>query len=335
MRTDGAFTLSAQNMAYENGSWWLPGVEVSGRSKTQCVWCGNYYYADEAADHVCMQECEYCHQLVDYFSYYEHIQKVHSGNSDDDNEKTYCAFCAKLLIGNEIFTHDCQHVIVPGHQGGNTSGGGGAGNGYGGGIVVIVSGGGEIGSTDDNNESNAGGRDSLYYQPRNGDRMVCEKMQKKWPPQKEKNDCVPVAMEYAAKLVYDLDDGRVWFKRHYKEMYNAELGKCGVIPQNMDAFVNYEFEANIVCDFLELIAAIDRQHPVLATLHNQNNEPHEVVIVGYNTSLNSYITYICIDPKNGDYVDHGYSDFLTGNYYKFEIRGENPNTNSRKLKEIW
>lgn len=87
MRTGSTFTLSAQNMAYENGSWWLPGVEVSGRSKTQCVWCGNYYYADEAADHVCMQECEYCHQLVDYFSYYEHIQKVHLGNSDDDNEQ--------------------------------------------------------------------------------------------------------------------------------------------------------------------------------------------------------------------------------------------------------
>lgn len=64
MRTDGAFTLSAQNMAYENGSWWLPWVEVSGRSKTQCVWCGNYYYADEAADHVCMQECEYFQQIA-------------------------------------------------------------------------------------------------------------------------------------------------------------------------------------------------------------------------------------------------------------------------------
>ncbi len=136
MRTDGAFTLSAQNMAYENGSWWLPGVEVSGRSKTMCGWCGNYYYEDEAADHVCMQECEYCHQLVDYFSYYEHIQNVHSGNSDD---KTYCAFCAKLLIGDEILTHDCQHVIVPGHQGGNTPGGGG--NNSGNNITIIVSGG--------------------------------------------------------------------------------------------------------------------------------------------------------------------------------------------------
>jgi len=50
MRTGSTFTLSAQNMAYENGSWWLPGVEVSGRSKTQCVWCGNYYYNDEDSE---------------------------------------------------------------------------------------------------------------------------------------------------------------------------------------------------------------------------------------------------------------------------------------------
>jgi hypothetical protein len=50
MRIGNAFTLSAQNMAYENGSWWLPGVEVSGRSKTQCVWCGNYYYNDEDSE---------------------------------------------------------------------------------------------------------------------------------------------------------------------------------------------------------------------------------------------------------------------------------------------
>lgn len=334
MRTGSTFTLSAQNMAYENGSWWLPGVEVSGRSKTMCGWCGNYYYEDEAADHVCMQECEYCHQLVDYFFYYEHIQNVHSGNSDD---KTYCAFCAKLLIGDEILTHDCQHVIVPGHQGGNTPGGGGAGNGNGGGVVVIVSGGGEIGSTDDNNESNAGGSDSLYYQPRNGDRMVCEKMQKKWPPQKEKNDCVPVAMEYAAKLLCNLDGGRSWFKRKYSEKFGEIINdSTGVVPSNMKDFVDIIFEAEKVYGGVKIREAINSHHPIMATILNRNNLPHEVLIVGYNVALDSnYVTYICIDPQSGNYVDFLYTDFLTNGYYNFELKSFNDNFFSRRMDLLW
>ena len=39
MRTDGAFTLSAQNMAYENGSWWLQVEQFFQKTKDLPIKC--------------------------------------------------------------------------------------------------------------------------------------------------------------------------------------------------------------------------------------------------------------------------------------------------------
>lgn len=115
MRTDGAFTLSAQNMAFEDGSWWLPEVEVEGRAKEICPTCGNYYYVDEPWDHVCTQECEYCYLTIASDQYEAHVQKEHS---------TYCLYCGQYFVGD----HTCKEKDNSSGGNGGTSGNGGNSN---------------------------------------------------------------------------------------------------------------------------------------------------------------------------------------------------------------
>lgn len=113
-------TISAQNMAYENGSWWLPDIEVVGYEKEQCSICGKYYNANEPMDHECTMECEYCYETVLMEYYDDHIRYCHPGMYKDDNI-SYCPFCNQQLEGDEAYSHNCQNVGVSG----SCSGGGG------------------------------------------------------------------------------------------------------------------------------------------------------------------------------------------------------------------
>ena len=51
---DGGYSrLSAQRMAFEDGSWWLPDVEVNGEKKETCDICGETYDANDPSSHEC------------------------------------------------------------------------------------------------------------------------------------------------------------------------------------------------------------------------------------------------------------------------------------------
>ena len=60
MKVGSYSSVSAQNMAYENGSWWLPEVEVHGKEKIQCCYCFKYYDASYWYCPDCEMECEFC-----------------------------------------------------------------------------------------------------------------------------------------------------------------------------------------------------------------------------------------------------------------------------------
>lgn len=148
MEIDGYSCLSAQNMTFEDGSWWLPDVVVDGKEKETCDICGNSYDTDDPAGHECTMTCEYCREVVRLDRYEHHMETVHPNL---DNDKSRCIWCRTLLTPEEALTHDCRNLTIPGDSGGS-SGGGGSG---GGSIVIGIGGGnGNGGNSGGNNGGN-------------------------------------------------------------------------------------------------------------------------------------------------------------------------------------
>lgn len=143
MEIDGYSCLSAQNMTFEDGSWWLPDVVVDGKEKETCDICGNSYDADDPAGHECTMTCEYCREVVRLDRYEHHMETVHPNL---DNDKSRCIWCRTLLTPEEALTHDCRNLTIPGDSGGSSGGGGSSGFGGSGGISIGGGTGGSIGS---------------------------------------------------------------------------------------------------------------------------------------------------------------------------------------------
>lgn len=307
MMTEDAFTLSAQNMAYEDGSWWLPEVEVEGRAKEICSACGNYYYVDEAADHVCTRECEYCHQLVEYNSYYDHFQS-HSQNSDGE---TYCAFCAILLVGDEIYTHNCQNTTIVGN--GNNSGS----------EEYNISIGGNTGWEVEWHSIVT--PSSPYKQFRESDVVISNQLLKEYVKQETRYDCVVTAMEYAAGILApEKELSRDYFQYIYDTLYPM-IHFYGLPSSTVDNYISLVFDCSSIDTYVQLKNAINNHHPVIGHINGTIITPfnpieHMVLAVGY--SINGFYEVICIDPGTGGYRTVSFSDF-NGNIY--ELNQVNPN----------
>lgn len=153
---DGGYSrLSAQRMAFEDGSWWLPDVEVNGEKKETCDICGETYDANDPSSHECTVKCEYCGETVDLDRYDHHMETVHPNLADG----SYCPFCNTQLTKEEEYTHDCRNLTITGGSGGGSGGSGGGslniGIGTGG-----NSGGNNGGGTGWNDNGNTGGNNN-------------------------------------------------------------------------------------------------------------------------------------------------------------------------------
>lgn len=113
-----AATLYAQNLAYENGSYWLPDVEVEGNdpSKITCDCCHGSFGDREAFE----RHLKYSMECALYFGIND--DDVDRDDDSDDYIDGYCVLC-RLPI--ELCT--CHGVDVPGSNGGNHGSGGSTG----------------------------------------------------------------------------------------------------------------------------------------------------------------------------------------------------------------
>ena len=94
-------SLSAQNYTYENGSWWLPDIDVKSEN-VKCAVCGHLY--DPKEQHTCSVKCECCKQeFDDPDALNRHIRTdavcgSYYGNNDKDNEiDAGCYLCGLPL----------------------------------------------------------------------------------------------------------------------------------------------------------------------------------------------------------------------------------------------
>ena len=126
--TEGAYTIHAQNLAYENGSFWLPDVEVDGQRKVRCDCCKEAFDDEEAFS----RHLKYSYACQIYYG-------PDDGDDKDDVIEGKCCFC-----GKPIEQCTCTGVVVPGHSGGSSGGSPGG--------TTIVTGGGNSGSSETDTE---------------------------------------------------------------------------------------------------------------------------------------------------------------------------------------
>ncbi len=132
---DGS-AVKAQHWTYEDGSNWLPDVDV-GSTNEKCETCGHFYDPEEG--HECWYECEYCHSRVsDLNKHYEYSQACAIAAGYKDEEVSHCPFCGRELEEEEYCT--CANLVVPGTK----PSGGGAGGGSSGGCSSSGTGGGPL-----------------------------------------------------------------------------------------------------------------------------------------------------------------------------------------------
>ncbi len=87
---DGS-AVKAQHWTYEDGSNWLPDVDV-GSTNEKCETCGHFYDPEEG--HECWYECEYCHSRVsDLNKHYERSLAcaIAAGYKEEDDR--VCSIC--------------------------------------------------------------------------------------------------------------------------------------------------------------------------------------------------------------------------------------------------
>lgn len=107
-----AFTLKAQNFAFENGEYWLPDVDVTAEHKVKCECCKQSFRDDDAFD----AHLRYTTVCWDYYN-------PKSNNSDDDDDNIingHCCFC-----GQPEDQCTCPGAGCNGSYGGGNSGFGG------------------------------------------------------------------------------------------------------------------------------------------------------------------------------------------------------------------
>ena len=119
---DGS-TIMAQHWTYEDGSNWLPDLEV-GSNNERCDECGHFYDPEEG--HECWYKCEYCYEIVsDLNRHYKYSQAcaIAAGYKEEDDEPKngFCCICSL-----PIDQCTCTGGIGIGNR---PSGGGGYGNG--------------------------------------------------------------------------------------------------------------------------------------------------------------------------------------------------------------
>ncbi len=114
-----AFSLYAQNFSYENGSYWIPDVEVNGKHKVKCDCCKESFDDEEAFN----RHLEHNYNCRNYYG----IKDDNDNDDDKDNDnnnggdlgfggKNFCAYC-----GKPYGTCSCQDIVIPGRNGSSGS----------------------------------------------------------------------------------------------------------------------------------------------------------------------------------------------------------------------
>lgn len=298
---DGS-TIMAQHWTYEDGSNWLPDLEV-GSNNERCDECGHFYDPEEG--HECWYKCEYCYEIVsDLNRHYKYSQACAIAAGYKDDEVSHCPFCGRELEEEEYCT--CANLVVPGTK---PSGGG-----VGGGSTGTGTGGGSSGSVGgywypNNNNVDINPPFNPTHQKIDGEHLFKENLPAQSMKQETSMTCVPTAM---ANLLSHMgsqqspQEMRKNIETAYDSKFSIEYGYIKDEGVNLsvldDLMTIYGF-----CQIssLDISLNIDTHSPCIALIANDDGSLHMIEIVGYfkNTDYvhTSPEAFQCIDPGTGLY----------------------------------
>ena len=303
-----ASSVSAQSFTYEDGSYWLPDIEIKGNEKKViCNCCGESFY-DEDALNVHIRHNSVC------ADYYGIPYEQEDGDNDADKPKDgKCYGC-----GKSIEECTCKGVDCPGNS--------------------------SIGNSDNWNTGSSSGSSSSggYWYPNNNDAEI----NPPYNPIHKKNDdehlfrndlpaksmkqntrmnCVPTAIANMLSHMgsrLSLEELRVAIEKVFDYLFEIENGGIqdfGIQQRFLNTFMQNLGFYNI--GLSEIVSHIDYGRPCLGIIETTSGQLHMVEIVGYFDNDNSNISlpefYQCIDPGTGEYTTIRIKQFekYAGNIY--------------------
>ena len=294
-----AFTIKAQNFAFENGEYWLQEVGVEAEHKVKCESCKQSFRDNDALD----AHLRYNTVCWDYYN-------PKSNNSgDDDTKNGNCCFCG---LPEDQCT--CIGAECNGSYNGGYGGFGGNINSGGGGFV----GGGNSSNYSDGNPNNGFSRyiSMAKLKIKKGVHLVSYiNLPNKLHPQTKSMECVIRAFSFMSELKGNdyATAYEVLTKIAKDKKYRLDNPIRGGIPlcEALTVFDSYCELAHGNYDESVIQSCIDKG--IAVALVSLDNPPHMVTVIGYDNDF----YYTAAGEANGNVTIYSKNALMGSGYIYF------------------
>ena len=295
-----AFTIKAQNFAFENGEYWLPDIKVEPKQKVRCESCGQEFDDDDAFDRHLKHDCA----CANYYGI------NNNSNSNDNIINGYCCFCG---LPEDLCT--CTGAECNGsYNNGGYSGFGGNINSGGGGFV----GGGNSSNYGDGNPNNGFSRyisvGELKF--KKGVHLVSYlNLPDKLHSQTKSMECVIRAFSFMSELKGNdyATAYAVLTRIAIDKKYRLNDPASGGIPlcDAITVFDSYCELAHGNYDESAIQSCIDKG--IAVALISLDNPPHMVTVIGYDNDF----YYTAAGEANGNVTIYSKNALMGSGYIYF------------------
>ena len=294
-----AFTIKAQNFAFENGEYWLQEVGVEAEHKVKCESCKQSFRDNDALD----AHLRYNTVCWDYYN-------PKSNNSgDDDTKNGNCCFCG---LPEDQCT--CIGAECNGSYNGGYGGFGGNINSGGGGFV----GGGNSSNYSDGNPNNGFSRyiSMAKLKIKKGVHLVSYiNLPDKLHPQTKSMECVIRAFSFMSQLKGNdyATAYEVLTRIAIDKKYRLNDPASGGIPlcDAITVFDSYCELAHGNYDESAIQSCIDKG--IAVALISLDNPPHMVTVIGYDNDF----YYTAAGEANGNVTIYSKNALMGSGYIYF------------------
>ena len=296
-----AFTIKAQNFAFENGEYWLPEVGVKAEQKVKCDCCKGSFDDQDAFD----RHLKYTTVCADFYGINNNSDK----DGDDDTKNGYCCFCG---LPEDRCT--CTGAECNGSYNGGYGGFGGNINSGGGGFV----GGGNSSNYGDGNPNNGFSRyiSMAKLKIKKGVHLVSYiNLPNKLHPQTKSMECVIRAFSFMSELKGNdyATAYEVLTKIAIDKDYHLDDYRKGGIPlcDAITIFDSYCELSHGNYDESVIQSCIDKG--IAVALVSLDNPPHMVTVIGYDNDF----YYTAAGEANGNVTIYSKNALMESGYIYF------------------
>ena len=297
-----AFTIKAQNFAFENGEYWLPEVGVKAEQKVKCDCCKGSFDDQDAFD----RHLKYTTVCADFYGINNNSDK----DGDDDTKNGYCCFCG---LPEDRCT--CTGAECNGSYNGGYGGFGGNINSGGGGFV----GGGNSSNYSDGNPNNGFSRyiSMAKLKIKKGVHLVSYiNLPDKLHPQTKSMECVIRAFSFMSQLKGNdyATAYEVLTRIAIDKKYRLNDPASGGIPlcDAITVFDSYCELAHGNYDESAIQSCIDKG--IAVALISLDNPPHMVTVIGYDNDF----YYTAAGEANGNVTIYSKNALMGSGYIYFK-----------------